>query len=450
MRPLFQKNNLLREGRATAILALPLIAGQLSQMLIAVADTVMIGRLGVTELAAATFANSVLYLPFMCGVGMTIAISIRVSEARGADDRATARGALRHGFYLSLAVGVITMLAVWGIQPFLWMFRQEPAVVAAVPRYFLIVAASMIPALGAMAVKSHADAMNLPWTPLWILLGGGALNVALNWVFIYGHLGAPALGLDGAAVATLIARLATLAAMLRWCTRAPAMRDWVPARWFRAPDWQAVRQLVALGLPSGLQLLAEVGAFVLAALIIGSLGPVPLASHQVAITCAATIFMIPLGLSMALTVRLGEARGAGEIPRLRPILVSGWAIALAIIAFTAQGFLFFNHDIARWFIADPAAIALAAQLLLIAAVFQASDAVQIVSAGALRGLGDVRAPAWIVFVAYWIISLPVGWVLAFPGGHGAVGMWWGLTLGLTITALALALRVWWKTAPPRP
>ena len=300
---------ILREGRLTAALALPLAAGQLSQMLIALSDTLMVGRLGVLPLAAATFANNVLYLPFIFGLGFTTAVSIRVSQARGAGDQTAARAALRHGFYLALVIGGLTMLAVWGIQPFLGLFRQEPEIVQAVPRYFLLIAASMIPALATMAVKSHADALNKPWVPLWILLGGAALNVFFNWVFIYGKLGAPRLGLDGSGVATLLARCAILAVMLWWSMRARSVRDWVPTHWFRRLEWDAIRDLVRLGIPTSVQLLAEVSAFVMATLLIGTLGPAALASHQVAMTCAAMIFMVPLGVSMALTVRMGEAWG---------------------------------------------------------------------------------------------------------------------------------------------
>ncbi len=436
----------VREGRLTAALALPLAAGQLAQMLIALSDTLMVGRLGVLPLAAATFANNVLYLPFIFGLGFTAAVSIRVSQARGAGDQLAARAALQHGFYLALVLGGLTMLGVWGIQPFLGLFRQEPEIIRAVPRYFLLVAASMIPALAAMAVKNHADAMNRPWVPLWILLGGAALNVFFNWVFIYGKLGAPRMGLDGSGVATLLARIAILVALLAWSRRARTMRDWVPHRIFRPPEWDAVRDLVRLGLPTSLQLLAEVSAFVMATLLIGTLGPAALASHQVAMTCAAMVFMVPLGFSMALTVRMGEALGAGQTARLRRIIGSGWVLVLSFTAISAQVFLYFHRTIASWFLTDPTAIALTAHLLLVSAAFQVSDALQVSSAGALRGLGDVKVPVAVAIVAYWVVSIPAGWFLAFPRGLGVIGVWWGITLGLTITALTLGVRVWRKTA----
>lgn len=434
------------EARLTAALALPLAAGQVSQIFISLADTLMVGRLGVLPLAAATFANNVLYVPFIFGLGFSMAISIRVSQARGAGDREAARSVLRHGLYLAIAVGMLTTLGGWAIQPFLGFFRQDPEIIRVVPRYFLLVAVSMIPAMAAMALKNHADAMNKPWPPFWIMLAAGGLNVLFNWLFIYGKLGAPRLELDGAGLATLLARVAMLAGMIWWSVRARAVREWVPSHWFRRPDWSAMRDLVGLGFPASLQLLAEVSAFVSVTLVIGTLGPAALASHQVAMTCAATVFMVPLGLAMALTVRMGEARGAREEARLRFIMVSGWGIVLAFTACSASGFLVFNHTIAGWFLTEPKAQALAASLLLISAAFQVSDAMQVSSGGALRGLGDVKIPAGIAFVAYWIIAIPVGWFLTFRAGMGVAGMWWGITFGLTTVALALGMRVWRETA----
>jgi MATE family multidrug resistance protein len=163
-------------------------------------------------------------------------------------------------------------------------------------------------------------------------------------------------------------------------------------------------------------------------------------------TCAATVFMVPLGLSQALTVRIGAAWGAAAYAELRTIVLSGWALALAFTACSAQAFLYFHRAIAGWFLTEPRAAGLAASLLLVAAAFQVSDASQVSSAGALRGLGDVKIPGWIAFVAYWVISIPVGWLLTFPLGMGVRGMWWGITLGLTISALALGTRIWRKTA----
>jgi len=411
-----------REGRATVVLALPLVAGQVSQMLMGVADTLMIGRLGVVPLAASTFANNVLHLPLMFGIGMSIAVSVRVSQARGAGEPEEARAALRHGLYLCMALGAATMGLAFALLPVFPYFGQDEAVIRTVPVYFLTLALSLTPAMGAMAVKNHSDAMNRPWPAFWVMLAGVLLNVLLNWVFIYGNLGAPALGLEGAGLATLLARLATLAGLVVLCMRLPGFREWVPYRWLRRPEWVAVRRLAKIGFPASLQILAEVSAFVGATLVIGTLGTEALASHQVAITCAATVFMIPLGISMALTVRIGEAWGAREYDRWRPIVASGWSLGLLVTLCSASGFLLFRDTIAGWFLTEPEAARVASGLLVVAAVFQTSDSLQIISAGALRGLNDVNIPALMAFLAYWVAALPIGWMLAFEGALGVNGM----------------------------
>ncbi len=444
--PSLSKQTLLTEGRATLTLAFPLVAGQVGQMLVGLSDTLMIGQLGVVPLAAATFANTILYIPLMFGIGMTMAVSIRVSQARGAEDVAMAREALRNGLFIALVVGLLSVVLAGVLIPFLHLFGQEPEVAASADRYFLICAVSMIPAIGSMAVKNHADAMNHPWPAFWILLGGVLLNVFLNWVLIWGKFGAPTLGLEGAAIATLIARCAILAVLIWWSRGSRTIGEWVPRHWFKRPHGPSIRSLVKVGLPASLQLLAEVSAFVVATIIIGTISKEALASHQVAITCAATVFMVPLGISMALTVRVGEAWGAKAHDRLRPIVASGWILGALFTLFSAPAVLAFPGTIAGWFIDEPEALAVATTLLLVSAAFQFSDAMQILSMGALRGLDDVHGPAWIAVFAYWVVSLPAGAWLAFGLDWGASGMWWGITLGLTLTAVLVGRRLWRKTA----
>jgi MATE family multidrug resistance protein len=343
-------------------------------------------------------------------------------------------------------LGLLTVLFAFALLPVMSWFGQKEEVIEAAPVYFMILAVSMIPGMACMAVKNFSDAMNRPWPAFWVMLGGVVLNVFLNWVFIYGHLGAPALELEGAGLATVLARCATLAGLIVLCRRLPSFRGWVPRRWFRAPDWRGLHHLIKIGLPASLQIFAEVSAFVAAALIIGSMGVAALASHQVAITCAATVFMVPLGLSQALTVRIGEAWGARTYERWRPIVLSGWFLAVGFTVLSASGFLLLHNGIAAAFLPrDPAAAKVAASLILIAAAFQMSDSLQIVSAGSLRGLNDVNVPAWLAFLVYWIISIPLGWFLSFSLGMGVQGMWWALTIGLTLAAVILGGRLWMKT-----
>jgi MATE family multidrug resistance protein len=419
--------------------------GQLSQMLLGVADTVMIGRLGVTEMAALTFANSLFHVPFVFGIGVLTAVSVFTSNSRGSNDSSAARGSCRHGLYLATALGVLLFVLSWLISMRLDWFGQPPEVAARTTGFFLILMASTIPGLASIALKNHADALNRPWPPFWIFLGGVALNIALNWVMIYGKLGCPALGLEGAAWATLISRTAILLAMMVWLVRTADLQKWIPQRWLRAPDLQNIKQLLSIGMPTSIQMLCEVSAFSMAGLMMGRISPNAMAAHQIAITLAATAFMIPLGLSMALTVRIGEARGAGERYRLRLIAVSGWLLGAGFSLLAATVFLAFGKQLAALFIQDPEVIGLTAALLAIVGVFQLFDSLQVASSGMLRGLQDARVPAVIGFISYWIIGLPLSAGLAFGQHLGARGVWWGLAAGLFVACVTLGPRLWNQT-----
>jgi multidrug resistance protein, MATE family len=437
--------SLLHESRLTLRLAFPLMIGQLSQMLLGVADTVMVGHLGVTELAALTFANALFHIPLVFGIGLLTGVSVFTSNSRGADDPARARGSCRHGLYLATALGLLLFGISWVISLNLERLGQPPAVAERTTVFFRVIMASLVPALASIALKNHADALNRPWPPFWIFLGGVGLNVLLNWVMIHGKFGCPALGFEGAAWATLISRVAILVAMFLWLVKAEGLREWVPYRWFRAPNFSDVGRLLSVGFPASIQMLCEVSAFSVAGLIMGRFGPDAMAAHQIAITLAATAFMIPLGLSMALTVRVGEAHGAGEIGRLHPIVVSGWALAAVYSVLAAGVFLIWGNFLVSLFIGEPGVIALAASLLVIVGVFQLFDSLQVASSAMLRGLHDARVPAVMGFAAYWLVGLPVGAGLAFILGMQARGVWWGLAAGLFVASITLGPRLWRKT-----
>lgn len=439
--------NLLHESRLTLRLALPLMIGQLSQMLLGVADTVMVGHLGVTELAALTFANALFHIPFVFGIGVLTAISVFTSNARGARDAPAARASCRHGLMLSAALGIALFAVAWLLSFHLEMFRQPAAVTARTPAYFQILMASVIPALASIALKNHADALGRPWPPFTIFLLGVLLNIGLNWVMIFGKFGCPALGLEGAAWATLISRCAILAAMFVWLNRAASLREWVPYRWLRAPVPHDFKRLLSIGVPASIQMLFEVSAFSAAGIMMGLIGSDAMAAHQIGITIAATAFMLPLGLSMALTVRIGEAAGADQPERLRPIAISGWLLVTAYAVCGAAILILLGKPMAALFIDNPEVISLSASLLVIVGIFQIFDGLQVTSCAMLRGLHDARTPAIMGFISYWIIGLPAGALLAFHFQFGARGVWWGLAIGLVIACVTLGPRLWRKTGP---
>lgn len=439
---------LLHESKLTLKLALPLMIGQLSQMLLGVADTVMIGHLGVTEMAALTFASSLFHVPFVFGIGVLSAVSVITSNSRGANNSPGARGSCRHGLFLATALGTLLFVISWLLSMRLEWFGQPPEVAARTTGFFRILMASAIPGLASIALKNHADALNRPWPPFWIFLGGVTLNIGLNWVMIYGKLGCPAMGLEGAAWATLISRTTILAAMFVWLLRTTDLQKWVPQRWFRAPDFEDIKRLLSIGMPTSIQMLCEVSAFSMAGLLMGRISQNAMAAHQIAITLAATAFMIPLGLSMALSVRIGEAHGADHHARLRPIVISGWLLGAGFSLIAVTSFLVFGKQLSALFIQNPEVIALTASLLVVVGVFQLFDSLQVASSGMLRGLQDTRIPAVIGFISYWIVGLPMSAGLAFPLRLGAPGVWWGLAAGLFIACITLGPRLWNQTERP--
>jgi multidrug resistance protein, MATE family len=442
--------NLLHESRLTLRLAFPLIIGQLSQMLLGVADTVMVGHLGVTELAALTFANALFYVPFVFGIGLLTGVSVFTSNSRGAEDPQEARSTCRHGLYLSLILGIVLLAVGWIISKNMGIFHQPENVTTKATLFFQILMASMVPALASLALKNHADALNRPWPPFWIFLGGVGLNVALNWVMIYGKFGCPEFGFEGAAWATLISRIAILLGMFVWLNRETNLREWVPYRWFVAIDWPDFKRLIAVGFPASIQMGCEVSAFSVAGLMMGHFGSGAMAAHQIALALAGTAFMIPLGLSMALTVRMGEADGADEQWRLRPIATSGWLLGIGFALVSAACFFGAGEFLASLFIkktdeGSQQVVAMAASLLVIVGVFQIFDSLQVCSSAMLRGLQDTRIPAMMGFAAYWIFGLPISYWLAYHFQLNARGVWWGLAAGLFIASIALAPRLWKKT-----
>ncbi len=438
-----------QESRTTLRLALPLIAGQLGQMLMGVTDTLMIARLGVTELGVATLSHTLLVVPFVIGIGLLSSVSVRVSQARGAGEPERAREALRHGTWLALGFGLLTVAMTLALTPWRGHFGQPQEVTDRLPAFLLIGAGSLVPALLSMTWKNHTDALNHPWPAFWILLGAVLLNILLNWLLIWGHGGFPALGLEGAAWATLVARTLGAVVMFWWLTQISKYKSWTPPRWWRWPRGEEIRSLWRIGLPASLHLLTEVGAFAVCSLLIGTLGAAALAAHQVAITCVSVSFMIPLGLAMAMTVRIGELAGAGQPVRMRRVLLGGWLFSTLFMAASMVVFLTHGAWLAGRFVTVPEVAATAATLLVIGGLFQLVDGLQVVSTLALRGVNDARVPAWCAFAAYWLIAVPLGAWLGLGRQWGATGPWTGLAVGLAFAALMLGARAWKLLGPAR-
>ncbi len=436
----------LREIRSTLTLAFPIVVGHVSQMLMGVTDSVMIGRAGTVPLAASSFGGNVFAVFFVLGIGLMVPVAIFVARSRGAARPDEAAEYIRHGVALALFFGVVETLMMVGLSTQLVRFGQPPEVLAIVTPYFLWIAASLVPVLLYIALRQYAEAMGHPWGPMFIMLASVGVNAGLNWIFIYGNLGMPALGLTGAGVATLLARVGAALAIFLWLRRDPKVHAAWPTRWFGRYARDRFRAMIRVGFPTAGMLLFESSAFAAASIMNGWLGTIPLAAHQIAISCASLVFMIPLGLAIATGMRVSHAVGSGARDHLRTIVFGSMGLAIAIMSGIALTIAFGGSVIATWFVRDGAVIALAAQLLIVASLFQLFDSVQVVAASALRGIMDVRVPALITLVAYWGIALPLGYLLGVRGPFGAVGVWSGLAAGLAFAAVFLTARFTRRTS----
>lgn len=432
----------LRELRPTLSLAVPIIIGQVCQILMGVTDSVMIGHAGTVPLAASAFGGNVFNVFYVLGIGLMLPVSIFVSRAHGAGSPEDCGEYLRHGLALALGFGILETALMAGLSFAMGFFRQPAEVLAIVNPFFVLIATSLTPVLVYLVLRQFAEAMGRPWLPMLIMLGGVGLNAALNWIFIYGHLGVPALGLTGAGISTLVSRTLGAAVILIWLRFLPDpdMRKAWPQQWWRRFSVVRFKQMLQVGLPSSGMLLFESSAFAVSTIMIGWLGAIPLAAHQIALSCASLSFMFPLGLSMAAGMRVSRAVGAHEFDRRRPIAISAQLIALGMMSIFAATFFWFGKTIAGWFVADVTVVAVAIELLVVVAIFQIADGTQVISAAALRGITDVKVPAMITFAAYWLIALPLGWLLGIHGSFGAVGVWSGVACGLAFAAVLLSVR----------
>ncbi|MDZ4136612.1 MAG: MATE family efflux transporter [Paracoccaceae bacterium] len=442
---------LSRTGHARAILALglPLVGSHIAQMALHVTDTVMLGWYGVVELASVVLGASTFFILFILGSGFAQAVMPMVAQALGRGDETQVRRDARMGLWLSIGFGLLTYPLFWWSSPVLLGLGQQADVAALAQDYLRIAGLGMLPALLVMVLKSYLAALERTQVVLWATIAAVVFNAGLNWALIFGNAGAPEMGVRGAAIASTATQFLTLAVLLAYAHWQPDLRRFHLFQRFWRPDWQAFARVFRLGWPIGLTGLAEGGLFQASALMMGWIGTVELAAHGIALEVAALAFMVHLGLSNAATVRAGRAIGADDVQGLRDgamlaiALSLGFGLGMVVLFVTLPG------QIVSLFVdvSNPntaAIITFGSRLLVLAALFQIADAVQVMALGLLRGLQDTRAPMWLASVSYWLIGIPASYVLAFPMGFGGPGLWMGLTVGLTVAAALLMTRFWMR------
>jgi MATE family multidrug resistance protein len=427
------------ELRALFALALPVVIDHLGTMSMGLVDTILVGRLGAAELAAVG-SGSALYFSYMTfALGVLSAVAATVAHAAGARDDDEVAGALAQGIWLAVGMAAIGLVALQFSESALHFMKQPAEMIPLSESYLATLRWGMLGALLNATLRSFLVGLGRARFSMAISIAASVLNFGLDTVLIFGGLGIAAMGVAGAGAATAIAQWSMFLATVVYVLRSPDFAGY-RERFSMRVDAGAAMRLLRLGIPIGIGSSLENAVFALTTLVMGRIGTTAVAAHQVAINVAATTFMVPLGISIATTTRVGHAAGAGDMPGAARAGWTGIIAGLGVMAMTAIVFLLFRYDIVAVYTSDPEVAARAAVLLMIAGAFQLSDGVQITSQGALRGLKDTTRPMLVNLLAYWLVGFPVGLLLAFGLGVGAPGLWWGLTLGLTVAGILHVLR----------
>ncbi len=430
-----------RHLRETVTLALPLILGQLSSIGMNVIDTLLAGHLNAHTLAAVAVGAGVWALALVSAIGVMMALPPTVAQLVGAGDRARIGPVFRQALWLALLLGIALLLAVRYAGPLLLdAFGVDPSIVGDTGKFLRAIAWGAPAMTGYFALRGLSEGMALTRPTMYFGLFGLLVLAPIGYVLMYGRLGFAARGAEGSGEATALVLWLQFAAFALYLRLRSSYREIAPFAQFDPPDWREIGALLRLGVPMGVAVLMECALFVATALLIASLGAATVASHQVAINVASVTFMVPLGLAMATTVRVGQAAGRGDARGVRAAGLAGIGLSLFTQLVSASAMALFSMTIARLYTHDAQVATLAAQLLLLAAVFQFSDGIQVTANGALRGLKDTTVPMAITVLAYWGIGMPVGYWLAFHRDLGVRGMWMGLLAGLTAAATLLLLR----------
>ncbi|AGT07564.1 MATE family efflux transporter [Paracoccus aminophilus] len=439
--------NLAPHLTATLGLALPLIGSHLARQAIGVTDTVMVGWYGVDPLAAVVLATSSFFILYMLGSGYGIGVMGVIATALARGDRTEVRRATRMALWLSTVHAVLVLPLMWWSGAILLALGQRPEVAAYGQEYLRVMCWAMAPTLWGLTLNSFLAALGRPNMVLLVTVAGIPVNMALNYALIFGHYGMPELGVAGSALASLITNIGQMGLLIYFATTLPEARPFQLFRRFWNPDPETLRAVFLLGLPIGLTMVAEVGMFTGTNVMMGWFGSDVLAAHGIALQLGSIAFMIPLGLSNAVTIRVGGFYGEGARSEIRRAGYAGILLSIFFSLVTITIFLTLSRQIAALYLdasdpRTPAIIALVAGLIIYAAAFQLADGMQVIALGMLRGVQDTRIPMVLAIVSYWLIGLPSGWFLSMRAGFGPPGLWLGLLAGLSCAAVLLMVRFW--------
>jgi MATE family multidrug resistance protein len=422
------------------LLAYPVVLSQLGHIMVSVFDSLMVGQIGTTALAAASLGNSIFTITMVFGLGVSYSITPLIASAHGRHNYTRISLLLINGLVSNVLLGILLFIAGYFLSPYITLLHQPPKVVGLAIPYLNILFLSMVPLMVFQAFRQFAEGLSFTKQAMYISIIANSLNIVLNYIFIWGKLGVPAMGMVGAAWATLISRIIMaimMGAYVLYSRHFATFRHYLRLRHL---SFIHMYRIYKLGLPISGQMIFEMGAFSFSAIMIGWLGAKQLAAHQIAINVASVTYMMASGIAAAATIRVGNQKGLGNYRDMRMAGISSFAMGVMFMIISGLLMVLGNRIIPMLYIDDPEVIKIASTLLIIAAVFQISDGVQVVGLGVLRGLEDVRIPGVISLLAYWVIGLPVGYLLCFKVGLGVNGVWIGLLVGLSVAASLLFTR----------
>lgn len=428
-----------RELKELAALAFPVVTVQMGLVAMGVADTIMVGRVSARDLAAVALGNLYFFLIGVFGMGVLMSLDPLISQAFGANDRVAVARGMQRGLILALALGVFASLLLLPADPVLTALRQPADVIPIAAAYALLSIPGTFPFYGFVVLRQSLQAMGLVAPIVVTIVAANLVNLFLNWILIFGNLGAPALGAVGSSLASTLSRwfMAIALVAVAWPLLRPYLRPIRPEIFSLRP----LLRMLGVGAPIGVQFQLEFGAFGVIGIMMGWMGTIPMAGHQVAINLASFTFMIAFGISQASAVLVGRGVGRADPAGARRAGGAGVLMGGVLMSLTAIPFLLFAEPIARFYTTDPEVVAIAAGLIPIAGIFQVFDGVQGVASGVLRGVADTRSPMLVNILGFWMIGMPVSYVLAFRLGAGPTGLWWGLAAGLAAVAVLLLGRV---------
>ncbi|PSH23177.1 MATE family efflux transporter [Yersinia pseudotuberculosis] len=441
------------EARSLLALAIPVVIAQLSQTAMGVVDTIMAGSVSATDMAAVAVGTSIWLPAILFGHGLLLALTPTVAQLNGSGRRNQIAHQVRQGFWLALCVSVLIMLVLYNSDHVIKQMDNIDPMLAQKAVGFLHAIMWGVPGyLFFQVLRNQCEGLSKTKPGMVIGFVGLLVNIPINYIFIYGKFGAPALGGVGCGVATASVYW-VMFLMMRWyVTRARSQQDIKLEKGFAAPDWQVMKRLSGLGLPVALALFFEVTLFAVVALLVSPLGIVAVAGHQIALNFSSLMFMLPVSLSVAATIRVGFRLGQGSVEQAQVAAYTSMAVGLLLASLTAVFTIVFREHIALLYNKTPEVVTMASHLMLLAALYQLSDAVQVIGSGVLRGYKDTRSIFFITFTAYWLLGLPSGYLLGLTDyivpAMGPAGFWIGFIIGLTAAAILMALRIRWLQKQP--